>query len=69
MAGDTGHTHHAENWVTVVFQGCVAPDQCVPEAHGHVTDITTCYCGAVQKTNINRGHREIGPWGETERTP
>jgi hypothetical protein len=64
MARNTAHRHRVISWVTVEFRGCVAPDQCVPEAHGDITDIAKCSCGAVQKTNINREHREIGPWEE-----
>ncbi len=66
MPRNTNHQHQVISWVTVDFSGCVAPDQCVPEAHGDITDIAKCSCGAVQKTNINREYREIGPWEETD---
>jgi hypothetical protein len=67
MARNTAHhTHRVKSWVTVDFRGCVSPDQCTPEAHGDITDIATCSCGAVQKTNINRQYREAGPWEETD---
>jgi hypothetical protein len=66
MTRDTTHSHQVISWVTVGFHGCVAPDQCVPEAHGDITDIANCSCGAVQRTNINREYREIGPWEETD---
>jgi hypothetical protein len=65
MTSNTTHRHQVISWVTVDFSECVAPDQCVPEAHGDITDIARCSCGAVQKTNINRQYREIGPWEET----
>jgi hypothetical protein len=66
MASNTTHRHQGISWVTVDFSGCVAPGHCVPEAHGDITDIATCSCGAVQKTNVNRQYREIGPWEETD---
>jgi hypothetical protein len=65
MARNTAHKHRVVSWLTVDFSGCVNPDHCTPEAHGHITDIAKCSCGAVQKTNINREYREIGPWEET----
>jgi hypothetical protein len=65
MTRDITHKHQVSSWMTVIFSGCVAPDQCTPEAHGHVTDVSTCPCGAIQRTNVNRGYREIGPWEET----
>jgi hypothetical protein len=61
MASNSTHRHQVISWVTVGFNGCVAPDQCVPEAHGDITDIAKCSCGAVQKANINGKYREIGP--------
>ena len=66
MASNSTHRHQVISWVTVDFSGCVAPGHCVPEAHGDITDIATCPCGAVQKTNINRQYREIGPWEEPD---
>jgi hypothetical protein len=60
------HKHPGIIWRTIDFSGCVAPDQCVPEAHGDITDIAKCSCGAAQKTNINREYSEIGPWEETD---
>jgi hypothetical protein len=65
MAGNTTHRHQVISWVSVEFSECVAPDQCVPEAHSHLTDIATCACGAVQRTNVNGEYREIGSWEET----
>jgi hypothetical protein len=64
MVRSTNHQHQVISWVTVDFSGCVVPDQCVPEAHGDITDIAKCSCGAVQKTNINGEYREIGLWEE-----
>ena len=65
MTRNATHHHQVISWITVAFSGCVAPGRCVPEAHGDITDIAKCACGAVQKTNINRQYREIGPWEET----
>jgi hypothetical protein len=65
MARNTTDKHQVISWMTVEFSGCVAPEQCVPEAHDDITDIAKCSCGAMQQTNINQQYREIGPWEET----
>jgi hypothetical protein len=64
MGRNINHQHKVTSWLTMIFSECVAPDHCTPEAHGHITDVTRCYCGSTQRTNINRGYREIGPWDE-----
>lgn len=33
-----------------------------PRAHGNVTHIETCRCGATRNINVNGEHRETGPW-------
>jgi hypothetical protein len=66
MSRNATHRHQVMSWITVDFSECVSPYQCVPEAHGDITDIATCSCGAVQKTNINREYREVGSWEETD---
>jgi hypothetical protein len=62
MTNQTIHKYQVTNWYTLPFSECVAPNHCVPKAHGNVTDIITCSCQATQRTNVNRVHREIGPW-------
>jgi hypothetical protein len=65
MVRNSARHHRVESWITVGFSKCVAPNQCTPEAHGDITDIATCICGAVQKTNINQQYREVGRWLES----
>lgn len=57
------HTHQVRKSVTRCFSGAVGPaaDQ-NPAAHGNVTEIETCACGAVRKRNVNGGHEEVGTW-------
>ncbi len=62
MTQDRTHQHQVMRWTTEPFQDCVAPSWCNPKAHGHLTDTITCFCGAIQHTNVNREFREIGPW-------
>lgn len=54
--------HIVRRWRTQAFEDCVAPDWCNPKAHGHLTDVVLCFCGAIQWTNVNGPYREIGPW-------
>jgi len=44
------------------FIGCVTPGDCNPYAHGNITQIETCWCGAWRKVNINYNFLEVGPW-------
>ena len=40
----------------------VRPDKPNPVAHGNVTHIEVCACGARRLTNSNGGRLERGPW-------
>jgi hypothetical protein len=62
MVNNATHVHIVRKWHTQPFQDCVAPDWCTPEAHGHITDVVECRCGAIKLSNINGPNREIGPW-------
>jgi hypothetical protein len=64
MKVKTAHQHQVNRWYSLPFTECVAPDHCVPQAHGNIIDLITCACGAMRRSNINRGYREIGPWEE-----
>ena len=37
-----------------------------PAAHGNITRIDACACGATRRTNINQGYREYGRWVEAD---
>ncbi len=47
----------------VPFSGPVAQPE-NPRAHGGITRIDLCSCGATRKTNISAGHSEVGRWEE-----
>ena len=56
-ARDTGWTH------------CVTPVECAANhmrqrAHGNITIIDRCSCGAVRYSESNAGPRNYGPWLE-----
>lgn len=48
------------------YAGCVDPDRCQPAAHGCVTIIDVCRCGARRHTNANGRHVEYGPWVDAD---
>ena len=56
------HKHRARAIKDIPFQGCTRPDHCRPEAHGNITVVSTCPCGATRMNNINRGFIERGEW-------
>jgi hypothetical protein len=58
----TTHTHRTESSRTIPFTGPVATERQNPRAHGGVTEIATCKCGATRLTNRNQGHVERGQW-------
>jgi hypothetical protein len=62
MTNQIIHEHQLDRWITRTFSACVAPDTCNPAAHGGMTDIILCRCGAMQKINIRLGYREQGDW-------
>ena len=57
------HRHRPHTTKTVGFAYCVAPYDCTPAAHGGVTHIETCKCGATRRINSTGSHREeVGAW-------
>lgn len=44
------------------FVGCVRPASCEPCAHGNVTRIDVCRCGARRAMNINQAFVESSGW-------
>ena len=61
------HEHTSISERDQAHTGCVAPYRgaatpCEPAAHGGITRIETCSCGAQRRLNLNGGHREEGAW-------
>ncbi len=44
------------------FTVCVRPGTCVPGAHGNITRIDICRCGAQRAANINQNFYESTGW-------
>jgi hypothetical protein len=55
------HRHTITTILTRPFVGAVTQRQNVA-AHGCVTEVQTCSCGAVRAVNINGRHVERGSW-------
>jgi hypothetical protein len=62
----THHTHRAVPTLskTVCWTHCVRHKGCSGAAHGGVTFIDTCRCGARRYTESNGGYTRRGPWVE-----
>ena len=58
------HQHRAAKRTERPYSGPVAARKQNPAAHGNVTRVETCTCGAERKVNINGHHTERGPWQE-----
>ena len=58
------HTHRIETTQDRPFTGPVVfePAKQKPAAHGNITRIDVCKCGATRRTNINGRATERGPW-------
>jgi hypothetical protein len=62
------HKHKAEQSKDVGWTACVTPDECAThpyprqDAHGNITRVDTCSCGAIRKSEINGGRTNYGPW-------
>jgi hypothetical protein len=51
------------------FQGCVGDHRinlCYRKAHGGVSIVETCACGAQRRTNANQGYEEVGRWSHPD---
>jgi len=55
-------THRSATHRTIPFSGPVAVQKQNPAAHGNVTVVSTCRCGAERRTNVNGQHSERGEW-------
>lgn len=62
----TKHTHRMirARRETRGFGFCARPERCNPSAHGYVTHVDYCACGATRRTNENGSRYECGPWIE-----
>lgn len=58
------HTHKTVRSSTQGFVGCNAGMSCNPTAHGGVTFIYYCQCGAVKKEHSNGRFRCKEKWEE-----
>jgi len=56
------HTHRAAETMERAFAGPVSTDRQNPAAHGNVTVIDACRCGAERRRNINGRHSESSGW-------
>lgn len=59
------HKHAPRYSETIGFTGAVSGAY-NPSAHGGVTEIQECTCGAQRRVNINGAHEEIGSWDMPE---
>lgn len=61
---DASHRHGAKTERTIPYFGPVTSDRrrANPRAHGGVTIVQTCRCGAHRKINSNGGQLERGFW-------
>lgn len=61
------HKHKASTSRTTAFLGPVGPaeDQ-DPCAHGGISYLQRCACGATRRVNVNGSHIEMGEWVEAE---
>lgn len=51
----------------IPFQSCVNGAACHPGAHGNITVIDTCRCGAMRRANLNQQHYESSGWRQEAR--
>lgn len=56
------HEHKAAQHREGPYQGPANLRRPVPAAHGAITRIEACRCGASRQINIKGAHREVGPW-------
>lgn len=61
------HNHETKRDKDTPFNHCVNPHNCNPAAHGNITSLETCSCGATRKVNINGAHLEYGHWEAPEK--
>ena len=59
---------HRVKWSGVprCFSSCVNPERCKPEAHGNITVLDKCACGATREVNINGNWIERREWSDEQ---
>lgn len=62
------HRHREKTSSMTGWQHCVARGSCSGAAHGAVTLISRCACGAVRKVESNGRHQESSGWYEDNKT-
>jgi hypothetical protein len=66
------HTHRAKPDSKVRgWTHCVTPRECAADpkravAHGNITRVDTCSCGATRLSETNGGRTNYAPWQEPE---
>ena len=56
------HLHRSFKTRIVEYEGCVAPANCNPRAHGGTTKVSYCRCGSERLMNAMGNHYEQGRW-------
>lgn len=56
------HLHRVKVTQDVAYRYPVRITGQVPAAHGGITEIAVCACGATRLANYNQGYAEIGDW-------
>ena len=56
------HRHRVAISRDVAYRYPVRVSRQVPAAHGGITEIANCLCGAIRLTNFNQGFAEVGAW-------
>lgn len=68
MVGKNGCEHGIDNETAEgevhPFDHCVSGEDCDQRAHGCVTYVETCGCGATREANVNGTWEERGPWSD-----
>lgn len=56
------HRHSAETDTDRPYSGPIYSARPNRRAHGGITRVEQCACGATRSININNSHRETGSW-------
>ena len=58
----TAHRHRPASTRTICWSYCVAAGRCSGAAHGNVTHVETCSCGATRAEEVNGTFIARGAW-------
>lgn len=56
------HKHKKKIERIVCWSDCVNPENCSGAAHGNITLLQTCSCGAEQRVEVNGFHKNRSGW-------